>query len=58
MSEDNKAKMRRLFEEAVNQGNLHAIDEGVATDFIFHPNPEFNGSEGAKKIAVMFINFV
>jgi len=54
ISEENKAKVRRLFEEAVNQENLSAIDEGVATDCIYHPAPEFNGSDGAKKITTMF----
>lgn len=36
MSEENIAASRRLIEEAFNQGNLSAIDEVVADDFVGH----------------------
>ncbi len=34
--EENKALFRRLIEEVANQGNLAAIDELVAPDFVEH----------------------
>jgi predicted ester cyclase len=36
MSEENKALFRRMFEEALNQGNISLIDELVAPDFVEH----------------------
>ncbi len=35
-TEDNKALVRRLFEEVLNQGNFAVFDELYAPDFIFH----------------------
>jgi predicted ester cyclase len=35
-SEENKAIVRRLFEEVLNEGRLTAIDELVATDYLSH----------------------
>jgi hypothetical protein len=37
-SEDNKALLRRLFEEVWNQGNLATLHEVVAADFLYHPD--------------------
>ena len=36
---DNKAKVRRFYEEACNTGNLAAIDALVAPEEINHPYP-------------------
>ncbi len=36
---DNKAKVRRFYEEACNTGNLAAIDDLVAPEDINHPYP-------------------
>ncbi len=35
-SEENKAVVRRLFEEVLNEGRLAAIDELVAIDYLSH----------------------
>ena len=57
MSEENKAIVRRFYEEVANQGNLSVMDELVATDFIDHnpPSPEIApGREGARQVFAMF----
>ena len=48
--EENKQFMRRFVEEAINQKNLHAIDQLVAEDFVEHvPFPgQGPGREGLK----------
>ena len=38
-TEENKAIARRLIEEVVNKGNLDAIDDLIATDFVWHSAP-------------------
>ena len=37
--EENKAVIRRLFDEIFYQGNLAAADEFIAPDIIYHPFP-------------------
>ena len=53
MSEENKALVRRLFEEFVSKGNLSLADELIAEDFIDH-NPsgpdQGPGPEGLKQV--------
>lgn len=41
MADDNKAMLRRFFDEVFHKGNLAVIDELVATDFVDH-NPGFS----------------
>ena len=36
MSEENKALVRRSFEEVFNQGNLDAVVEIFAPDYVLH----------------------
>jgi steroid delta-isomerase-like uncharacterized protein len=36
--EENKAVVRRYFEEAFNQGNLDVVDEVIATDSVHYAN--------------------
>jgi predicted ester cyclase len=38
-TEENKALVRRFFEEMWVKGNLSAADELLATNFVFHPPP-------------------
>jgi hypothetical protein len=41
MSEENKDKVRRLFEEGFSQGNTDVVDEVLNPDFVcFDPNSE------------------
>jgi steroid delta-isomerase-like uncharacterized protein len=51
MSTENKAMLRRFFEEIFNQGNLSAADEIVAENYVNHnPAPgETPGREGLKQ---------
>jgi predicted SnoaL-like aldol condensation-catalyzing enzyme len=51
MADDNKAMLRRFFDEVFHKGNLAVIDELVATDFVDHnPGPgQAPGVEGVKQ---------
>jgi steroid delta-isomerase-like uncharacterized protein len=54
--EENKALMRRLYEEIHNKGNMAVADELVAADFVDHnaPSPDIPpGPEGVKQIFTM-----
>ena len=54
MSEQNKALMRRVFEEIYNQGKLTAADELAASDFAVHmPSQAIHGREGVKQYVAM-----
>ena len=54
--EENKALVRREFEEVWNHGKLDVMDEIYATDFAYHApgNPVIHGQEDMKPIANMF----
>jgi steroid delta-isomerase-like uncharacterized protein len=55
-SDQNKVVMQRFFDEAVNGGDLDAIDELLAEDFVEHeefPGLE-GGREGVKQFFAMF----
>ena len=51
MSEDNKAKMRKFYEEVVQNGNFSKLDELTAPNFVDHnPGPgQAPGAEGLKQ---------
>jgi steroid delta-isomerase-like uncharacterized protein len=50
-AEENKAKARRLFEEAFSQGKVEVIDEVLDPDFVCHdPNSETGEIRGAETI--------
>ena len=52
MSEHNKMLVRRAIEEVWNKGNLTAIEEFVARDFVIHvstPGSDIHGPEGARR---------
>jgi steroid delta-isomerase-like uncharacterized protein len=54
MSEQNKALVRRVFEEVENRGNFAVADELIASDYIGHsPLEEVHGLEGFKQFFVM-----
>ena len=50
MSEQNKAQVRRVFEEIYNRGDLAVVDEVAASDLIIHASSQdIHGREGAKQ---------
>jgi steroid delta-isomerase-like uncharacterized protein len=52
MSEENKALVRRFFEEVWNKGNMSVIDEIIDSDFVQHDptDPEeMRGPEGVRQ---------
>ena len=57
MSEENKALIRRFYEEVWNDKNLDAIDELVAADSVDHELPPGlpPGREGAKAFVGMYL---
>ena len=53
--EENKALLRRLFEEVWNQGNLGTVDELLATDYVLNdPAQMVRGPEGFKAYVSAF----
>lgn len=50
MEEDNKAVVRRFYEEVFNQGREEVIDEIISPDYMdYGHEPPGKGSEGAKQ---------
>jgi steroid delta-isomerase-like uncharacterized protein len=52
--EENKALIRRGFEEVMIRGNFDAIDELFAPTFVNYSFPEAQGREGFKRVMMMF----
>ena len=51
VEEENKARINRIIEEAVNQRNLATVDEIVAPNYVYHDrSKEFIGPEGYKEM--------
>ena len=54
-TEENKALLRRLFEEVWNQGKLGTVDELLATDYVLNdPAQMVRGPEGFKAYVSAF----
>jgi steroid delta-isomerase-like uncharacterized protein len=55
-AEESKALVRRFFEEAWHKGNVAAVDEFMATDYIEHPLPPGlpPGPEGLKRLIAAY----
>ena len=54
MSEQNKARIRRVIEQAYSRGDLSVVDEVAATDLVIHaPSQDIRGREGAKQYVSM-----
>ena len=58
MSETNKALIRRLFEEAVNKGNLSVVDENLSTDYVYREPTvgERRGIANMRELITMYRN--
>jgi len=58
MSETNKALIRRLFEEAVNNGNLSVVDESLSTDYVYREPTvgERRGRAASRELITMYRN--
>src|SRR3954470_17583941 len=56
VAEENKALVRRVVEEAQRQGNIEAVDEFFAEDFVDHSSfPGFPPTrDGSKQLFTMF----
>ncbi len=57
-TEENKALVRRAFEEGWNNGNLDLFDETTAPDYVLHDPSvpeEVRGVEGVKRFASMYL---
>ena len=53
MSEENKAVVRRAFEEVANEGDMTTVDEIIAPEFVRHDlagGPEAHGPDGVKRL--------
>lgn len=55
-AEQNKALVRRVFEESINKHNLNVFDELLASNYVNHnmPTPA-PGPEGLKQVVSMFL---
>ena len=51
-AEENKALVRRLYEELLNKGNLAAADELVSADVVYHlpAGPDMHGLAAYKQV--------
>jgi predicted ester cyclase len=45
---NNKAAVRRFYEEVINKKNMAVIPELIAPNYVFHMTPEIKGPEGVK----------
>ncbi len=56
MSDNNKAMMRRIYDEIWNQGNLEAIDEILSPDYVAHFLPPGipPGRDGFRQFVAMY----
>ncbi len=57
-AEENKAVVRRVWEEIANQGNFAIANELIAKNFVYHApgSPELHGPEGFTQLLGMFRN--
>ncbi len=55
-TEENKAIIRRIIEEAFNKGNLAVVDDLMATNHVYHEpsGQEVNGPEGFKQMITTY----
>ncbi len=54
MSEENKAKIRRILEETMNKGNLDVVDEEIAPGYLYHSGTESHGRDALKMLITTY----
>lgn len=56
LTEDNKALLRRIFEEGINQNKPSVFDELIASNFVIYdaPGGMQHGPEGFRQVVAMF----
>jgi ketosteroid isomerase-like protein len=56
VEENNKALVREFFEEAWGKGNMAAVDEFMAADYVEHPRPSTlsPGAKGLKQLIAAY----
>jgi len=56
VEEKNKALVREFLEEAWGKGNIAAVDEFMAADYVEHPRPSTlpPGAEGLKQLILAY----
>jgi len=53
MSDENKALVRRAFEEVANEGDMTTVDEIIAPEYVRHDlagGPQAHGPDGVKRL--------
>lgn len=55
-TEDNKALVQRVMQEAMNKGNLSIVDQLVATEYVYRApgSSELHGPEGMKQNVMLY----
>ena len=56
-TEENKAIVRRIWEEVLNKQNLALVDELIDTNYVYHGpgGQEVKGPEGLKQVFTMYL---
>ncbi len=55
-AEDNKTIIRRVYDEAINNGNFIIVNESFTDDYIYRSpgSPEFHGPDGFKQLVTTY----
>ena len=55
-AEDNKTIVRRVYDEAINNGNFIVVNESFTDDYIYRSpgSPEFHGPDGFKQLVTTY----
>jgi len=54
-TEENKAMVRRVWEDVMNKGNLAVADEIMAASYVFHfSGQDYKGPESFKQVVTMY----
>jgi len=55
-AEENKAIVRRVYDEVMNQGDLSVVEELFASEYVYHSpgSPDLHGPDGFRQIVAMY----